>query len=67
MDWIPEVALDEEGLFKYILIKLVDTTTEEVRFIVRGHGGDRFEYHNDIFRATRDAISGDPRGASERA
>lgn len=57
LDFIPECLLDEEGLFKYILIKA--TIGGDVKFLVRGHA--RHDFHDDIFQAYRQTVSGDDR------
>lgn len=45
---IPDVDVDKEGRFKYILIKIINKNNpSEEKCIVRGYS--RCEWHNDIF------------------
>ncbi|KAH7723813.1 sex-regulated protein janus-A-like protein [Aphelenchoides avenae] len=44
---IPNVDIDPQGVFKYILIQVTDESTKDKKLIVRGYG--KCEYHADIF------------------
>ena len=44
---IPDVDLDDEGVFKYIMINVKNIQTGEAKSIVRGY--EECEYHADIF------------------
>lgn len=55
---IPECDIDDEGVFKYVLIKAVDDSGHQ-KFLVRGHAWA--EYHKHIFNAHREKVSADPR------
>ena len=46
LEAIPLVDIDEDGVFKYILIK-VHTQHDQFKYIVRGY--DRHEYHGRLF------------------
>ena len=44
---IPNVDMDDSGVFKYIQIKLKHTQSEQEKIIIRGY--EECEYHADIF------------------
>ena len=44
---VKNVDLDHSGVFKYILVKLIDKETKEHKFCVRGYA--RCDYHADIY------------------
>lgn len=62
LDDIPDVDLDDEGVFKYILISVKHNQTGEEKTIVRGY--EECEYHADIL--DRVAVTLEPFGYSCR-
>ncbi|ELT97046.1 hypothetical protein CAPTEDRAFT_148979 [Capitella teleta] len=57
LDAIPDVEIDESGVFKYVLIKLyIDdgSADEKFKLIVRGNG--RGEFHADIYEELYDRV-----------
>jgi phosphohistidine phosphatase len=47
---VPEVAIDE-GTFKYVLLRITDTSSNATALIVRGDA--RAPYHNDILQRAK--------------
>ncbi|XP_034247309.1 14 kDa phosphohistidine phosphatase-like isoform X1 [Thrips palmi] len=57
LNTIPTVSIDNEGVFKYVLIKVHKTeegATDSEKFIVRGFKWG--PYHADIYEATQEKI-----------
>ncbi|XP_065347695.1 14 kDa phosphohistidine phosphatase-like [Cloeon dipterum] len=53
---LPEVDIDPDGRFKYILIRATDTKTKEKKMIVRGYKWAAF--HADIFEDVEKKVHG---------
>jgi len=51
---IPDVDIDPQGKFKYILIEVTDIETKEKKYIVRGYKD--CSYHVDIFEKVEPEI-----------
>jgi len=48
LEAIPDVEIDDDGVFKYVLIEVADAKDESVKkFVVRGNAES--EYHADIY------------------
>ncbi|KAI6651684.1 14 kDa phosphohistidine phosphatase-like [Oopsacas minuta] len=52
---IPNIDIDEDGTFKYILIKIQNKSNPEPRLIVRGYKWA--EFHADIFEKVNEELS----------
>ncbi|CAJ0573823.1 unnamed protein product, partial [Mesorhabditis spiculigera] len=46
LDVVQDADIDDKGKFKYVLIKVIEKSTKEQKFIVRGY--KRHPYHADI-------------------
>eukprot|EP00002_Diphylleia_rotans_P011199 TRINITY_DN221_c0_g1_i4.p1 TRINITY_DN221_c0_g1~~TRINITY_DN221_c0_g1_i4.p1 ORF type:complete len:160 (+),score=16.22 TRINITY_DN221_c0_g1_i4:156-635(+) len=57
MDVIPDVVIDEHGVFKYVLIEISDASGAK-KLIVRGWA--RAEYHDDIYQEVKQTVG--PKG-----
>ncbi|KAM3717591.1 Sex-regulated protein janus-A [Dirofilaria immitis] len=51
---IPDVNIDSEGLFKYIMIKVTVKSTGEEKLIIRGY--KHCKWHKNIFKQTEKEI-----------
>lgn len=50
LEAIPDVEIDEDGVFKYVLITVADSEDESVqKLVVRGNA--EAEYHADVYEA----------------
>ena len=50
LEAIPDVEIDEDGVFKYVLITVADSKDESLqKLVVRGNR--EAEYHADIYEA----------------
>ena len=50
LDAIPDVEIDEDGVFKYVLITVADSNDEAIqKLVVRGNADA--EYHADVYEA----------------
>ncbi|VDN24811.1 unnamed protein product [Gongylonema pulchrum] len=54
LDSIPDVNIDPEGVFKYILIKITEIAIDEEKVIVRGYA--HCKWHKNIFRETQQEV-----------
>lgn len=54
LEQIPDVDIDTQGKFKYILIEVSDPDTKEKKYIVRGYRD--CSYHVDIFEKVEPEI-----------
>lgn len=55
LELIPDVDIDSQGKFKYILIEVTDSETKEKKFIVRGYKD--CSYHVDILDKVEPTIA----------
>lgn len=56
LDSVNDVEIDEEGVFKYVLISVSDKETGKTKHVVRGHAWAA--YHDDVFQAAKSDIRG---------
>lgn len=51
LDLVSDVEIDEEGVFKYVLISVSDKESGKSKHVVRGHSWAA--YHDDVFQAAK--------------
>ncbi|VDM43455.1 unnamed protein product [Toxocara canis] len=54
---VADVDIDPQGVFKYILIKVMDKASNEEKLIVRGY--KRCPFHGDVLEETEKAVGSD--------
>lgn len=56
LDAIPAVDIDDDGVFKYVLIKVYGKESDDLhKIIVRGFS--RAEWHNDIYEEVSESLN----------